>query len=143
MKIGKIQHTVLVVEDELLIRICSVATLENAGYRVLEADNSAEALAILARPNVVAIFMTDVRMPGEMNGLGLVARVRVDRPDIRSVVVSANVTSEEACNAGAVGMIMKLFTAETLGLLSAIRSTATWSLRQLERRRECVFGCRL
>ena len=121
MEKGKIQHTVLVVEDELLIRMCSVAALENAGYRILEARNSAEALAILARPNIVAILVTDVHMPGEMDGLGLVARVRADRPDIRSAVVSANVTSEEACNAGAVGVIMKPFTPETL--VCAIRDT--------------------
>ncbi len=121
MENGETRHTVLVVEDELLIRMCSVATLEDAGYRVLEAGNSAEALAILARPNIVAILMTDVRMPGDMDGLGLVARVRIDRPDIRSVVVSANVTSDEACNAGAVGMIVKPFMAETL--VSAIHTT--------------------
>jgi CheY-like chemotaxis protein len=89
MENDETHHTILVVEDELLIRMCSVATLEDAGYRVLEAGNSAEALAVLARPNAVAILMTDVRMPGEMGGLKLVAKVRIDRPDIRSVVVSA------------------------------------------------------
>lgn len=121
MEDGNTQRTVLVVEDELLIRMCSVVTLEDAGYQVLEAGNSAEALEILAQPNVIVILMTDVRMPGEMNGLGLVAKVRIDRPDIRSVVVSANVTAEEACNAGAVGMVVKPFMAETL--VRAIHNT--------------------
>jgi CheY-like chemotaxis protein len=75
------QQTVLIVKDELLIRMCSVATLGDAGYRVLEAGNSAEALAILVQPNVIVILMTDVRMPGEMDGLGLAAKVRTDRPE--------------------------------------------------------------
>jgi CheY-like chemotaxis protein len=113
--------TILVVEDELLIRSCSVATLEDAGYHVVEASNGAEALAILARPNVIVLLMTDVRMPDEMDGLALVAKVKIDRPDIRSIIVSANVTAEDACDAGAVGMIAKPFMAETL--VCAISST--------------------
>jgi DNA-binding NtrC family response regulator len=126
MENGAIQQTVLIVEDEILIRMCSVATLQDAGYRVLEAGNSAEALAILARPNVIGILMTDVRMPGQMNGLELVAKVRIDRPDIRSIVVSANVTGDEACDAGAVGMIAKPFLAETL--VRAIQNTLSRDL---------------
>jgi DNA-binding NtrC family response regulator len=126
MENGAIQQTVLIVEVEILIRMCSVATLQDAGYRVLEAGNSAEALAILARPNVIGILMTDIRMPGQMNGLELVAKVRIDRPDIRSIVVSANVTGDEACDAGAVGMIAKPFMAETL--VRAIQNTLSRDL---------------
>lgn len=126
MEISEIRHTVLVVEDELLIRMCSVATLQDAGYHVIEAGSSTEALAILARPNAIGILITDVRMPGQMDGLALVAKVRADRPEIRSVVVSANVSAEEACNAGAVGMVVKPFMAETL--VRAIRDTGTRDL---------------
>jgi DNA-binding NtrC family response regulator len=114
-------RTVLVVEDEALIRMCSVSTLEDAGYNVVEAGNSAEALAILARPNLISIMMTDVQMPGTMNGLGLIARVLNDRPDIRSIVASGTTTAQDASDAGAFGMIAKPFMAQTL--VDAIHDT--------------------
>jgi DNA-binding NtrC family response regulator len=108
------QRTVLVVEDEASSRICSVRTLQDAGYHVVEAGNSKEALAILARPNLISIMMTDVQMPGAMNGLGLVTRVLQDRPDIRSIVVSGDTSVQEASDAGALGMILKPYLAQTL-----------------------------
>jgi DNA-binding NtrC family response regulator len=107
-------RTVLVVEDEALIRLSSVSTLQDAGYYVVEASNSAEALAILARPNLISVMMTDVQMPGAMNGLGLVARVLHDRPDIRSIVVSGTTSVQQASDAGALGMIAKPYMAQTL-----------------------------
>jgi DNA-binding NtrC family response regulator len=114
-------RTVLVVEDEALIRMCSVSTLQDAGYHVVEASNSAEALAILARPNLISVMMTDVQMPGAMNGLGLVARVLHDRPDIRSIVVSGTTSVQQASDAGALGMIAKPYMAQTL--VDAIHDT--------------------
>jgi DNA-binding NtrC family response regulator len=114
-------RTVLVVEDEALIHMCSVSTLQDAGYCVVETGNSAEALAILARPNLISIMMTDVQMPGAMNGLSLVARVLHDRPDIRSIVASGTTSVQEASDAGALGMISKPYMAQTL--VDAIHDT--------------------
>lgn len=113
--------TILVVEDELLIRMSSVATLEDAGFWVLEAQNSAEALAVLACHSEVSIMMTDVRMPGHINGLELVARVQIDHPTIRSIVVSGHTTAMDASNAGAIGFLPKPYMADTL--LQAVRDT--------------------
>ncbi|MDN5289747.1 MAG: response regulator [Mucilaginibacter sp.] len=121
MEYVETHRTVLVVEDEALIRMCSVSTLEDAGYNVVEAGNSAEALAILARPNLISIMMTDVQMPGTVNGLGLIARVLNDRPDIRSIVASGTTTAQDASDAGAFGMIAKPFMAQTL--VDAIHDT--------------------
>lgn len=90
------QTTILVVEDEPLIRMTAVATLEDAGFQVLEAGNSAQALDMLARHEDVSILLTDVRMPGRMDGLGLVAQVQHDHPAIRSIVVSAHATAMQA-----------------------------------------------
>jgi DNA-binding NtrC family response regulator len=87
----------------------------------VEAENSLEALAILSRPNLISIMMTDVQMPGAMNGLGLVARVLHDRPDIRSIVVSANTSAQDASDAGALGMISKPYMAQIL--VDAVRDT--------------------
>lgn len=122
MEQSQTQQTVLVVEDEAILRMCSVSTLEDAGYCVVEASNSTEALAILARPNVITIMMTDVHMPGGMDGLALVARVLLDRPDIRSIVVSGNTTLQQACDAGALNMLAKPYLAQTL--IDAIHDTA-------------------
>jgi DNA-binding NtrC family response regulator len=100
-------QTILVVEDEPLIRMCAVATLQDAGYWVLEAQNSAEALGVLALHSEISIMVTDVRMPGRMDGLALVTWVQLNNPAIRSIVVSGNATAAEAGKAGAFGFVAK------------------------------------
>jgi two-component system, response regulator PdtaR len=67
-------RTVLVVEDELLIRMMLADALEEEGYRVLEASNVLEAVALFARNDVDAI-VTDVDMPGGLSGYDLVDMV--------------------------------------------------------------------
>ncbi len=109
-----IQRTILVVEDEILIRMSAVATLEDAGYSVLEAQNSREALQILSRHDKVSILVTDVRMSGPMDGLALVAQVRLDHPAIRAIVVSGTTSATEAIDAGALGFLTKPYMAHTL-----------------------------
>jgi len=115
------QQTVLVVEDELFIRMSAVVALQDEGFLVLEAKNSAEALKILSRHSETNILMTDVRMPGLMDGLALVAQVQIDHPDIRSIVVSGNATAEQARNAGALGFLAKPYLAKTM--LQAVHDT--------------------
>jgi DNA-binding NtrC family response regulator len=82
--------TVLVVDDEPLIRFATVDALEQAGFRVLEAGNADEALVVLSSNEVDAIF-TDVNMPGSADGLGLVKHVRSRFPETRAVVTSGHV----------------------------------------------------
>jgi DNA-binding NtrC family response regulator len=108
------QQTILVVEDELFIRMSAVGALQDEGFLVLEAKNSAEALSVLARHSETNILMTDVRMPGLMDGLALVAQVQIDHPAIRSIVVSGNATAEQARNAGASGFVAKPYLAKTM-----------------------------
>jgi two-component system, response regulator PdtaR len=108
------QRTILVVEDEALIRMSTVATLEDAGYCVLEAQNSPEALQILSRHAEISILLTDVRMGGSMDGLALVAQVCLDHPAIRAIVVSGTTTATEAIDAGALGFLTKPYMAHTL-----------------------------
>src|SRR6188768_4059308 len=97
------RQTILVVEDELFIRMSAVGILQDEGFLVLEAMNSAEALDVLSRHSETNILMTDVRMPGRMDGWALVAQVQIDHPAIRSIVVSGNATAEQARSAGAAG----------------------------------------
>jgi len=115
------QQTILVVEDEFFIRMSAVATFEDAGFLVHEARNSAEALEILARHSETDVLMTDVRMPGFMDGLALVARVKIDHPAIRSIVVSGNSSAAQARNAGASGFVAKPYLAKTI--VQAVRAT--------------------
>ena len=74
--------TVLVVEDEPVVRFNAVEIIEQAGWNALEASNSAEALGVLAEVGAVDVLFTDINMPGEMNGLDLAERVHRSHPSI-------------------------------------------------------------
>lgn len=85
---GHHKDVVLVVEDEPLIRMGLVADLEHAGYAVLEAANADEALSVLETEIGIATLITDIEMPGSMNGLGLARSVSQRWPDLDIVVMS-------------------------------------------------------
>ncbi len=80
---------VIVSEDETLVRMFTADFLDEAGFKVFEAVNADEALALLqARPDVQAL-VTDVEMPnGSMNGFELARRVRERLPGVAIVIVS-------------------------------------------------------
>jgi CheY-like chemotaxis protein len=79
---------VLVVEDEGLVRQMSADELADAGYQVLEAANSREAISILETGVRVSVLFTDVNMPGELNGLELAYLVHDRWPRVRLLVTS-------------------------------------------------------
>jgi len=114
-------HTILVVEDEPFIRMFAVATLEDAGFQVVEAKDSANALDMLALHDQISVMITDVRMPGHIDGLALVAMVCIAHPAIRAIVVSGNATAEEAGQAGAMGFVAKPYMAQTI--IQAVHDT--------------------
>jgi CheY-like chemotaxis protein len=64
-------YTVLVVEDETLVRMLIAEYLRDCGYHVLEAANASEAIAAMKIDDPVSLVFTDVRMPGKMDGFGL------------------------------------------------------------------------
>src|SRR5215203_4630577 len=70
------QQTVLVVEDEFLIRMSGVDMLEEAGFLALEASSADEAIAVIERRPDICLVFTDIEMPGSMDGLRLVAAIR-------------------------------------------------------------------
>ena len=80
--------TVLIVEDEVFVRIIAADLLTDSGFQVLEAANADEALALLAEHRDVAVLFTDVNMPGEMDGLALAQHVVASRPEIKVIVTS-------------------------------------------------------
>jgi CheY-like chemotaxis protein len=82
---------VLVVDDEAWLRITLSDAFTDEGYDVVEAANSAEALALLqARPDI-GIVITDIQMPGSMDGLRLARYVRDAYPPIALIVASGAV----------------------------------------------------
>lgn len=83
--------TVLVVEDEILIRMGIVDSLVDAGFSVLEAGNAAQAIKVLEAHSEIAFLFTDIDMPGTMDGLKLAAAVRDRWPPIKIVITSGHV----------------------------------------------------
>jgi two-component system, response regulator PdtaR len=80
---------VLVVDDEPLIRMSTADVLREAGYRVEEAANSDEALNRLSGDgHEAAALITDIEMPGRLNGVGLAWRVRTLHPEAALLVIS-------------------------------------------------------
>jgi len=104
-------QTVLVVDDEPLIRWAVREGLETAGYAVLEAGTAREALAVLEGESAVQIALLDVRLP-DSDDLALLRRFQRDAPLCRVIVMTAHGTPEllgEALREGAFGTVSKPF----------------------------------
>ncbi len=88
--------TVLLVEDEPLILMMTADALQDAGFSVLEAWNADEALRLLEeRGGNVHVLLTDVNMPGSIDGLALAGRVHERWPRIQLLVTSGQVRPSE------------------------------------------------
>jgi CheY-like chemotaxis protein len=79
---------VLVVEDEMLLRMRAVDMVEDAGYTSVEAVDADQAVAILESRSDIALLLTDIQMPGSMDGLKLAHMVHARWPPIRIILVS-------------------------------------------------------
>jgi CheY-like chemotaxis protein len=79
---------VLIVEDEMLLRMRVVDMMEDAGYVPVEAVDADEAMAILRSRSDIVLMLTDVQMPGSMNGLQLAHAVREHWPPIKIILAS-------------------------------------------------------
>lgn len=82
------QRTVLVAEDEPLIRLVLTSALEDEGYTVFEASNALEAVAIFAWSPCIDAVITDVNMPGALNGFDLVELVAAGGKPMAKIVTS-------------------------------------------------------
>ncbi len=90
-------ETVLVVEDEQVVRQLVVGVLRRHGYTVLEAHSGVAALAVWQEhQDGIDVVLTDLVMPDGMNGLELAERLRRDRPDLK-VLYTSGYTAELAC----------------------------------------------
>jgi CheY-like chemotaxis protein len=71
LDLSRIPAVVLVVEDEMMLRMRAVNMVEDAGYTPVEALDADEAIAILESRSDIALMCTDIQLPGSMDGLGL------------------------------------------------------------------------
>src|SRR5580693_6047090 len=79
---------VLVVEDEMMLRMSAVDIVEDAGFTPIEAVNADEALAILESRSDIELLFTDIQMPGSIDGLKLAYAVHERWPLIKIILVS-------------------------------------------------------
>jgi CheY-like chemotaxis protein len=80
--------TILVVEDDLLLRERVAEFLHEKGLRTIEAGNAAEALIVLKEHPEIRLLFTDVTMPGKLDGCDLAEEIHASRPDIRIILTS-------------------------------------------------------
>jgi two-component sensor histidine kinase/DNA-binding response OmpR family regulator len=88
MATGSIPPNVLVVEDEMMLRMRAVDMVEDAGFNPIEAVNADDALAILESRSDIELLFTDIQMPGSMDGLKLANAVHERWPLIKIILVS-------------------------------------------------------
>lgn len=80
--------TILVVEDEEMVRDFTVELLSDYGYKVLAAANGEEALSLLERTARVDLLFTDIVMPGDLDGFALAREAKRRRPELRVLYTS-------------------------------------------------------
>ena len=103
--------SVLVVDDEALIRWSVSESLEGAGYHVDEAGSACEALRFFDGPVRPAVVLLDLKLP-DSSDLGLLRRIRTLAPGCRIILMTAHGTPEildEALLAGAHDVVLKPF----------------------------------
>jgi two-component sensor histidine kinase len=79
------------VEDEMVLRMRAVDIVEDAGFTAVEAVNADEALAILESRSDISLLLSDIQMPGSMDGLKLAHAVHDRWPSIKIILVSGQI----------------------------------------------------
>ena len=110
-------ETILVADDEALVRALARDILLGAGYRVLEAEDGEQALRVAEEhPGAIHVLLTDVVMPG-INGKGLADRLAAVHTDTKAIFMSG-CASEVVSDAGVLipvdAFVAKPFTVERL-----------------------------
>lgn len=112
---------VLVVDDEVLVRALISETLREAGCEVIEAASAEEAIEVLRATAEPDVLVTDVMLPGEIDGVQLAARVRQTMPNTKVIVTSGHASATEV-NGVADVFLPKPF--ELWRLIGQVRSLA-------------------
>jgi heterodisulfide reductase subunit A len=116
------EKTILVVDDEPIVRESIRDWLKEAGYNVMTAETGEEAIKLLDKYDI-SILVIDVRLPGR-TGISVLKDVKASKPQIKSIVITAYPSeelSEEAKKQGAVDYLVKPINPDDLEVL--IRDT--------------------
>lgn len=90
------RSTILVVDDETLVRMITAEILLEAGFKVLEACCAAEAVTALEGRADIALMVTDIEMPPGMDGIELAVEVGRRWPEVAVVLTSGRITPDDA-----------------------------------------------
>jgi two-component system, response regulator PdtaR len=90
--------TILVVEDDELLRLYAAGLLEEHGYGVVEAENADAALKLLETRDDVRLLFTDIQMPGSCDGMELARQVHARWPNILLVITSGQNSARSGGN---------------------------------------------
>ena len=82
--------SVLIVEDEVLVRAHAAEFMEDAGFDVYEASNADEAIALLELHDDIRAVFSDIQMPGSMDGLKLARYIRGRWPPVKLILTSGH-----------------------------------------------------
>jgi CheY-like chemotaxis protein len=85
---------ILVVEDDVLVRMIAADILSDAGFRTLEAHDAREAMKLLEARTDVRVLFTDWNMPGDIDGIGLARLVHRRWPTVGIIVTSGKMQPE-------------------------------------------------
>jgi DNA-binding NtrC family response regulator len=115
------QHVCLIVDDEPAIRAYLRAVLEKEQIRCMEAEDAVEALRLVKRlEGAVDLVLTDVVMPGDMNGIDLAHWLSTTYPKVSVVLMSGYADEEHVLRAASVfKLVQKPFTVDRI--LDAVR----------------------
>jgi len=92
---GSERPVILIAEDEFLIRLATADAIREAGFEVLEASDTDQAISILEARSDVRVVFTDVHMPGSMDGAKLAHAVKDRWPPVRIIATSGRVPLAE------------------------------------------------
>jgi DNA-binding NtrC family response regulator len=99
---------ILIVDDEPIVRESLRDWLQDAGYQVMTAESGEQALELLDK-NEFSVMILDVRLPGR-TGIAVLREVRVKKPDLSSIIITAYPSSDltaEALKLGAMDYLIK------------------------------------
>jgi len=114
--------TVLVVDDEALIRMAAMDIVEDAGYCAMEAASADEAILILELHPWISVVLTDINMPGSMDGLELSLLIRARWPLIELVVTSGRLIGRAVHMPPGIHFVVKPYTPREI--VSALQDCA-------------------
>ncbi len=113
-----LRSTILMVEDDILLRTPVAEFLRDHGFRVIEAESAAEAKNVFLTGERIDVLFTDVRMPGEVSGIDLAMWARDLFNDVKIIITSGfarfDKHAQELC--GFSGVIQKPYDPEEIAL---------------------------